>query len=270
LSWFVMGVVLLVLWRTIAWLSRLSKRRTWSVAAPALRRRPRRHRRLGDATRRRVAVKRARELVAALAQGWPQGPAAHLSDGVVLGAGEIALQRSKTQFSVWTTRSTWLIQTRARGWGRRAESSTGEVSVSGWQEHGEITWLATSARLCGRAKDGETFSIWWARLDKLEVDLDTDRMLLGTDGWRASLIGPGVAPIAVAAVAACHGRGALLAHPGLARLRILRDHPGRKAKAIGAPLALDAAPTQRRWSLNRVLRSSAPNPARRRRRLIGG
>jgi hypothetical protein len=72
LSWFVMGVVLLVLWRTIAWLSRLSKRRTWSVAAPALRRRPRRHRRLGDATRRRVAVKRARELVAALAQGWQE------------------------------------------------------------------------------------------------------------------------------------------------------------------------------------------------------
>ena len=213
-----MAVGVLILWRTIAWLVLLAKRRTWSVSAEPLRRRPRRHRRLGDATRRRVAVKRARELVAALAQGWPQDPAAHLSDGVVLGAGEVALQRSKTHFSVWATRSTWLSHTRVRGWGRRAESSTGEVSVSGWQEHGEVTWLVTSARLYGRAKDGEIFSIWWARLDNLEVDLDTDRMLLGTDAWRAQLIGPGVAPIAVAAVAACHGTAALPAHPGLSCL----------------------------------------------------
>ena len=172
-----MAVGVLVLWRTIAWLVLLAKRRTWSVAAEPLQRRPRRHRRLGDATRRRVAVKRARELVAALAQGWPQDPAAHLSDGVVLGAGEVALQRSKTHFSVWATRSTWLSHTRVRGWGRHAESSTGEVSVSGWQEHGEVTWLVTSARLYGRAKDGEIFSIWWARLDSLEVDLDTDRIV---------------------------------------------------------------------------------------------
>jgi hypothetical protein len=237
-----MGMGVLVLWRTIAWLSRLAKRRTWSVAAPALRRRPRRHRRLGDATRRRAAVKRAREVVAGSAQAWPRDHAAHLSDGVVLGPGEVALERSKTHFSVWATRSTWLSHTRVRGWGRRAESSTGEVSFSGWQEHGEVTWLVTSARLYGRAKDGEIFSIWWARLDGLEVDLDTDRMFLGTDGWRANLIGPGVAPIAVAAVAACHGHGVLLAHPGLARLRISPDHSELNAQAIGDPHALDTAP----------------------------
>ena len=135
--------------------------------------------------------KASAELVAVLAQGWPQGPAAHLSDGVVLGAGEVALQRSTTHFSVWATRSTWLSHSRVRGWGRRAESSTGEVSVSGWQDHGEVSWLVTSARLYGRARDGEIFSIWWARLDSLEVDLDIDRIVLGTDAWRAQLIGPG-------------------------------------------------------------------------------
>jgi hypothetical protein len=160
----------------------------------------------------------------------------------MLGAGEVTLERSKTHFSVLATRSTWLSHTRVRGWGRRAETSALVVNVSGWQDHGEVTWLATSARLYGRAKDGEIFSIWWARLDGLEVDLDTDRMFLGTDGWRAQLSGPGVAPIAVAAVAACHGQGALLAHRGLARLRISHDHSRLKAEAIGAKHALDADP----------------------------
>jgi hypothetical protein len=219
LSWFVMAGGVLILWRTIAWLVLLAKRRTWSVSAEPLQRRPRRHRRLGDATRRRAAVKRARELVAALAQGWPQDRAAHLSDGVVLGAGEVALQRSKTHFSVWATRSTWLSYSRVRYWGHCAESSTGEVSVSGWQDHGEVSWLATSARLYGRARDGHVFSIWWARLDSLEVDLDGDRLVLGADDWSAQLIGPGVAPIAVAAVAACHSTTAFLAHCGLSGLQ---------------------------------------------------
>jgi hypothetical protein len=39
------------------------------------------------------------------------------------------------------------------------------------------------------------------------------------NGWRGCLSGPGVAAIGVAAIAACHGPTALLAHPGLARLR---------------------------------------------------
>ena len=130
-------------------------------------------------------MKRARELAAMLADGWSHRVVAHLSDGVVLGAGEVALQRSATNFSVWATRSTWLSRSRVRGWGRRVESSTGEVSVSGWQDHGEVSWLTTSARLWGRAKDGEMFSIWWARLDRLEVDLGRDQVVLGTDGWRA-------------------------------------------------------------------------------------
>ena len=218
-----MAVGVLVLWRTIGWFLQPAKRRTWSATSPPLRRRPRRHRRLGDERRRRASAKSARELVATLTIGWSDDPVAHLSGGVILGAREIAFQRSTTDFSVWATRSTWLSRSRVRGCGRRSESSTGEVSVSGWQEYGEVTWLVTSARLYGRTKDGEIFSIWWARLSNLEVDLDTDRLLLGTDGWRANLMGPGVAPIAVAAVAACHGRATLPAHPGLTRLRVPRD-----------------------------------------------
>ncbi len=219
MSWFVMAVGVLALYRTIAWLVRLAKRRTWSVAASPLRRRPRRHRRLGDARHRRMGVKSARELVPVLANG-PQSSVAYMSNGVILGVGEVLLQRTTSHFSVWATRSTWLSRSRVRGLGRRAESSTGEVSVSGWQDHGEVTWLVTSARLYGRARKGEIFSICWACLDSLEVDLEGDRVTFGSNGWRAQVIGPGIAPIAIAAVHACHGTAALLAHRGLARLRI--------------------------------------------------
>jgi hypothetical protein len=73
LSWFVIAVGVLVLWRTITWLLRLAKRRTYSVEAAPLRQRPRRHRRLGDRMRRRAAAKRAQELVDVLANGRPQG-----------------------------------------------------------------------------------------------------------------------------------------------------------------------------------------------------
>jgi hypothetical protein len=81
----VIVVGVLVLLRTITWLLRLTTRRTWLVADPVFRQRPRRHRRLGNGRRRRVAAKRARELVAALANGWSHDPIAHLSDGAIVG-----------------------------------------------------------------------------------------------------------------------------------------------------------------------------------------
>ena len=219
-----MAVGVLVLWRTIAWLLTAGEDGGPGRWQPS---------RFGDglvatdtsATQCGGAPQQSgrAELIAVLANGWSHDAVADLADGVVLGAGEVALQRSTTHFSVWATRSTWLSHSRVRGWGRRVESSTGEVSVSGWQDHGEVSWLATSARLYGRARDGEIFSIWWACLDSLEVDLAVDRVVLGTDAWRAQLIGPGVAPIAVAAVAACHGTAALPAHPGLTRLQGPQD-----------------------------------------------
>ena len=111
MNWLVMAVGLLALWRSIGWLSRLARRRTWSVSAPALRRRPCRHRRLGDARRRRLAAKQARELATMLASGWSHHAVAHLCDGVVLGAGEVPLQCSATHFWVCATRSTWVSRT---------------------------------------------------------------------------------------------------------------------------------------------------------------
>ncbi|MDA8360170.1 MAG: hypothetical protein M0Z95_28600, partial [Actinomycetota bacterium] len=54
----------------------------------------------------------------------------------------------------------------------------------------------------------------------LEVDLAGGQVRVQTaNGWRCVLSGPGVAPIAVAGVAACHGVAALVEHPALAPLR---------------------------------------------------
>ena len=167
--------------------------------------------------------KAGRELVATLAQGWPQDPAAHLSDGVVLGAGEVALQRSTTHFSVWATRSTWLSRTRVRGWGRRAESSTGEVSVSGWQDHGEVTLAGYLGPVVRTSQETERFSrsggrVWTAsKSTSPSTGCPRHRRLEGTahrtrgrpDRRRCRRRLP--------------RHGALLAHPGLARLHGSRD-----------------------------------------------
>jgi hypothetical protein len=218
--WFVMAIGVLVFWRTMGGLWRLAKGRGRSVATQPLRRRPGRHRRPGDTRRRRVAAKRARHLVAMWAGGWPHDPVVHLSDGVVMRAGEVPLQRGTTHFWVWATQSTWQSHSQVRGWRRQVHCAMSEVSLSGWQERGPVTWLVTSARLYGRARNGETFSIWWACLESLEVDLVADRVVLGADGWKAQLTGPRVAPFAVVAVAACQGPAALSTHPGLARLAL--------------------------------------------------
>ena len=127
MSWFVMAVGVLVVWRTIAWLWSLAK--TGGPVDPPLRRRPRRHWHPGDTIRRRAAAKRARQLIAVLANGLSHDPVADLADGLILGAGEVAIQRSTTHFSVWVTRSTWLSHSRVR-WGRHVESGTSEVRIS--------------------------------------------------------------------------------------------------------------------------------------------
>jgi len=86
--------------------------------------------------------------------------------------------------------------------------------------------LAT-LRLVGRTRpDGELASICWSGLAGIQLDLDADTVHLdGNNGWRGEITGPGVATIAVTAVAACHGPEALLVHSGLARLRGFR-HAG--------------------------------------------
>jgi len=136
--------------------------------------------------------------------------------------------------------------------GRRADPAGG-APLRGWQDRGEGDWLITSLRLVGRTRpDGELTSIWWSGLAGIQLDLGADTVHLdGNNGWRGELIGPGVAPIAVAAVAACHGPEVLLVHPGLARLR----GSGTQAETSPAPEPLALGPGDRMpstWSQERL------------------
>lgn len=116
-----------------------------------------------------------------------------------------------------------------------------------------MDWLVTSLRLVGRAQaEGELLSIWWSGLAGVQVGLDADTVHLdGNNGWLGHMTGPGVAPIGVAAVAACHGPEALLVHQALARL----PRPSTQGETPPAPepLALGPGdPTPKVWKHGRL------------------
>lgn len=176
-------------------------------------------------------------MVAMLAAG-AHDPVAHLEAGVVLQSGEMPWGQARARLATWDTHVAQVTRSRVGLWGRRVDTSAREVTTSGWRDNGEADWLITSLRIVGRTQpDSELTSIWWSGLAGLQVDLDADTVHLdGNNSWRGHIIGPGVAPIAVAAVAACHGPAALLVHPGLVRLR----DSGTQAETspIHEPLAL--------------------------------
>lgn len=169
---------------------------------------------------RSVAREDARNLALSIVTGRPV-PVSHYDIGVILEPGEVPWQRARARLSVWTTQSCYVQHTRVGCWGYGARSSGREVTTANWRDVGVIDWLITSKRLVGRLPgDGRMESIWWGGLVGAQADLDTETVCLDSDnGWRGRLTGPGVAPIAVAAVAACHGPRAMLEHPGLGRLR---------------------------------------------------
>jgi hypothetical protein len=215
LWWVVLG---LLAWRLAAW--RRRRHRQPDLADDRLRRRPRRAHRLGDRRRRRAAADEARALVTRLASDVPvQG--VELAAGVVLQAGELAWLRSTTHLSVWVGKALWVTSSRSSWLGRRAESVGASRVRAGWRDEGSVDWLVTSARLVGRrSRTGELLSIPWASILGLEVDLGAGVVRIQTaNGRRCVLSGAGVAPIAVAGIAACHGVAALPEHPALAGLR---------------------------------------------------
>ncbi len=172
-------------------------------------------------------------------------PGAHLELGVVLQPGEMPSGPSPGSSGHVGDRAAQVAAGRVRWGGRRVNSTAREVTASGWQDRGEIDWLITSLRLVGRTHaDGELVSIWWSGLASAQVDLAGDAVHLDrSNGWQGQLTGPGVAPIAVAAVAACYGPDALPDHPGLGRLRRTTAHtetppaPEPLALGPGDPLA---------------------------------
>jgi len=113
---------------------------------------------------------------------------------------------------------------------------------------GHIDWLITSARLVGRAPgNGELISIWWAGLAGMQVDLDAEVISLdAANDWRGQLSGPGVTPVAVAAVAGSHGTAGLADHLALA---VLRDRVGlASALRLEPPAVGLGGPVLKLWS----------------------
>ena len=240
-------VLVLLAWRLATWLHR-RRREHPRLDGSSLRRRPHRVHRLGDRRRRRTAELEARALVTRLATNDP-GQGVDLAARVVLQSGEVAWLRAPARLSVWVSEAIWVTSSRSSWLGRRGQSVSSSRVRAGWRDEGGVEWLVTSARLVGRLpRTGELLSIPWASITGLEVDLDAGMVRIQTaNGWRCVLSGPGIAPIAVAGVAACHGVAALVEHPGLAGVRApaLPTDPASTGRA--EPLALGRGEPELVW-----------------------
>ncbi len=83
-------------------------------------------------------------------------------------------------------------------------------------------WLVTSERIVGRLGDDRLYSWRWGQVVGCRVELGPPVETIALDlqdGSGVGWIGPGAAPLAVAAVCRLHGPEALLLHAGLAPLR---------------------------------------------------
>jgi hypothetical protein len=144
-------------------------------------------------------------------------PVLHTFDlGIVLGDGETAWQRAPADYW-WRGERSWMVQHNSY-WGYR--STLNEVHQPCMFHAGMLEWLITNQRLAARKLDGQVVSINWPAIEAIGVDLAHEIVVLdGVGGYHGELTGPAIAPIAIAAIAACHGSQALLDHPALEPLR---------------------------------------------------
>lgn len=104
-------------------------------------------------------------------------------------------------------------------------------------------WLVTSDRVVGRLGDDRLYGWRWEHIRGCRVDLSASAEIVTLDldgGSRLDWTGPGVAPLAVAAVYRLHGRKALVDHPGLNAIRLAdravrRNHPAPAALPPWSP-----------------------------------
>jgi hypothetical protein len=185
-----------------------------------------------ETSTRACAHQHARVLAVAIAAGTAAGPQPY-DLGIVLDAGERVWHRCLAAYQ-WRATETWVEQHMTHGGYR---STAREVTATRTYRLGMTDWLITNQRLAARTRDGSTVSIHWDAITGVTVDLAAERVILdGTNGYHGEFLGPAVAPIGVAAIAACHGKNALLDHPALSALRSpsyrLAEHQGR-ALTIG-------------------------------------
>ena len=83
-------------------------------------------------------------------------------------------------------------------------------------------WLVTSERILGRLADRRLAEWRWSRILGCQVNLTPGDEVVSVDTWDGAVTewrGPGVAPLAVVAIARLYGPRSLLDHPGLSGLR---------------------------------------------------
>ena len=110
-------------------------------------------------------------------------------------------------------------------------------------------WLVTSDRVVGRLGDDHLYGWRWEQMRGCRVDLSASPEFVTLDlddGSRLDWTGPGVAPLASAAVYRLHGRQSLVDHPGLTAIR-LADQPARRSRP--APIALPPWSSNTDWWL---------------------
>lgn len=168
------------------------------------------------ATQTRVTSRdNARALALTIVDGRAPGMQAY-DLGIVLGDGETAWQRAPADYW-WRGEQSWTVQYNSH-YGYR--STVNEVHQPCMFHAGMLDWLITNQRLTARRPNGQVVSIWWSGVEAISVDPAREIVVLdGADGFHAELRGPALAPIAVAAIATCHGPQALIDHPALEPLR---------------------------------------------------
>lgn len=157
----------------------------------------------------------ARELALTIVDGRSAGMQAY-DLGIVLNDGETAWHRAPADYW-YRGEQSWLVQHNSyRGY----RSTIDEVHQPCMIPVGMLDWLITNERLAARKPDGQVVSIYWSAIEAISIDLAREIVVLdGADGYHGELAGPAIAPIAVAAIATCHGPQALLDHPALEPLR---------------------------------------------------
>lgn len=152
--------------------------------------------------------------------------------GIILNEGETAWQRTPAHYQ-YRGEHSWMVQLNSY-WGYR--STVNEVHQPCMFSVGMLDWLISNQRLAARQPDGAVVSIYWSAIEAVSVDLARECVVLdAADGYHGVLTGPAVGPIAVAAIASCHGRQALLDHPALETLRTRPRRVGPTPKAVGGP-----------------------------------
>jgi hypothetical protein len=144
-------------------------------------------------TTRAIAHDAARALAIQIASGQDVGIQVY-DIGFVLEEGEVVWHRAPTRFQ-----------------------TMGEL---GWVDRGTVEWAITSEQLVGRRPDGGLEFIAWRHIAGLRADINAEWLSLEAhNGWQAIMTGPAIAPVIVAAIAACHGSVALIEHPAIEVLR---------------------------------------------------